>query len=240
MAIVTEADSPVALPERYAEPWRDRFYASITPRLSAGMSILDVGSGRNPSLVKAERPERALYAGLDLSAEELAAAGPGAYDESIVADATAVQPALAGRFDLVLSWQVLEHVKPLPQAMDNFHLYLKPGGVLVALFSGSWSAFGIANRVLPDRVGSELVGRVMRRRNSDRPVFPAHYDGCHASALRTTLADWSSVEITPLYRGASYFHFSSVLSRLYLAYENRAKRRGMENLATHYLLVATR
>lgn len=240
MGIVTEADSRVPLPARYQTPWREPYEAAIAVRLKPDNSVLDIGSGRNPSIDKEMRPSGVTYVGLDLSAGELAAADPGAYDEAVVSDITQPVPDLQGRFDLAVSWQVLEHVRPLDHAIENIATYLRPGGTLVALFSGTWSAFGVANKLIPDRVGSELVGRVMRRKNSDRPVFPAHYDRCYDSALRRLFADWGAVRIEPYFRGATYFHFAPPLQRLYLAYENLISRRPMPNLATHYLVVATR
>jgi len=112
----------------------------------AGMTVLDVGSGRNPTVPAADRPPRTTYLGLDISSDELRMSGHGAYDGLFVADiATAPIPSLAGAVDLALSWQVFEHVKQLDRAFDNIYTYLKPGGALVSLFSGKWSAFGVVN-----------------------------------------------------------------------------------------------
>lgn len=238
--VVTEVDSRVELPERYHHDWRAPFRAAVNESLAAGSSVLDVGSGRNPAIPVAERPYRTEYVGLDLSATELEAAGRDAYDRAVVADLVHFVPELSGAFDLAVSWQVLEHVSSLEEAVNNIFGYLRPGGRFVAMFSGGRSAFGIANRVLPNSIGHELVGRVMRRKNSDKPVFPAYYDRCHASAIRRTFDGWTEVRITPFFRGATYFTFSPALMRAYLAYENLICRRDAAELATHYLVVAQR
>lgn len=229
----------VALPARYHSRWRDPFEAPIFERLTPGVSVLDIGSGRHPAIPPSQRPENVRYVGLDLSRDELLAAGPEAYSEAVEADATAFQPELEGRFDLAVSWQVLEHVKDLDGTISNVRRYLRPGGTLVTLFSGSWSAFGVVNRVLPNKVGARVVDPLMSRTENNIPVFPAYYDKCHSSALRPIFGSWSSAEITPLYCGASYFGFSRPVQRAYLAYENLIERRSIENLATHYLVVAT-
>lgn len=228
------------LPARYRVPLRQGFERSIGERLAPGVRILDIGSGRHPAISPAERPEGVSYVGLDLSLSELQAAGSGAYDETIAADATRFLAELADRFDLVVSWQVLEHVADMAATLENVKRYLKPGGRFVAQFSGAWSAFGIINRVLPDRVGARIVDRTMKRTENNIPVFPAYYDRCSARALDPLLAGWSNHELTPIYFGAAYFNFLPPLKRLYLAYENAASRRGAENLATHYLLTAER
>lgn len=240
MTKVSEAHPQVEMPPRYHSRWREPFEANIRSRLRDGMTVLDLGSGRNPTVVPEERPPRTRYVGLDVSEEELLMAGSGAYDELVVADLATPVHALVGTIDLAVSWQVFEHVKPLDRALDNLHAYLKPGGTLISLFSGRWSAFGIANRLLPSPVGSRLVERSMRRRGTNHPVFPAFYDRCSERGLRQMTAGWKEVEIYPLFRGANYFHFSRMLTRAYLAYENTVHRVGVADLATHYLLIARR
>lgn len=231
---------PVPMPARYEVPWRSRFDDPVRERLAPGMSVIDIGSGRHPAVAVEERPESVDYVGLDLSLEELEAAGPGAYSETVAADATVFQPELAGRFDLALSWQVLEHVSDLEATIGNVRRYLKPGGSFVAMFSGAWSSFGVINRILPDRIGAKVVDRTMKRTENNIPVFPAHYDKCTARALRPVLADWSGAELIPEYHGAPYFDFLPPVKRVYLAFENLLERRRLENLATHYLLIAER
>jgi 2-polyprenyl-6-hydroxyphenyl methylase/3-demethylubiquinone-9 3-methyltransferase len=229
----------VPLPPRYHDIWEAPFRAAVESALRPGIAILDLGSGRNPTVPHDERPPGTTYVGLDLSRNELAAAPPGSYDEEVVADIGTLQEQLVDRFDLVVSWQVLEHVRDLGAAMVRIRAYLRPGGTFVAMFSGSRSAFALINRVLPFHIGAPLVARVMGR-SSSNPVFPAYYDRCHASALHELLAGWSRVHISPFFRGAAYFRFSRLLSSAYLTYEDVAARNGWDNLATHYLVIATR
>lgn len=240
MSGVGVADAKVELPPRYYTSWRGPFEDNIRARLRDGMTVLDVGSGRNPTLPPSERPPNTRYVGLDLSGEELRRAGPGAYDEVVVADVARRLPTLVGSVDLAVSWQVFEHIKPLNAVLDNLHAYLKPGGTLISLFSGRWSAFGVVNLLIPNALGSRLITRSMRRQGTNQPVFPAHYDHCTYSALSRMTSRWSDVEIHPLFRAATYFHFSRLLTRMYLAYENTVRRAGLTNLATHYLLIARR
>jgi len=228
------------MPPRYSVPWRQAFDDPIRERIAAGSAVLDIGSGRHPAIEPSDRPDGVRYVGLDLSREELDAAGDGAYTETIAADATTLRPDLAGQFDLVISWQVLEHVRDLEATIRNIRGYLKPGGLFVALFSGSWSAFGVINRVLPNRVGSKLVDRAMKRTENNVPVFPAYYDRCSHRALVPLFAEWRMAEIEPLYNGAGYFAFAPPLQKAYLAYENQIERRRVANLATHYLVIAER
>jgi SAM-dependent methyltransferase len=168
------------------------------------------------------------------------AAPPGEYVETVQADATVLQADLVNQFDVVVSWQVLEHVSDLRSTTENIRRYLKPGGLFVAVLSGTWSAFGIINRILPHGIAKQVVEPIMHRRESNTPVFPAYYDQCYDRALRRILTSWAEAEVYALYRGANYFSFAKPLLRAYIAYENFIERRGMANLATHYMVTGIR
>lgn len=224
------------LPGRYAEGWKDPFLELVKRELKPGIAILDVGSGRQPCVPPDMRPNHCRYVGLDISLAELQAAESGSYDDFMVSDVTEVQPQLRGQYDLIVSWQVLEHVGSLDAAIDNLHSYLKPGGVLIAQFSGAFSVFGVANRVVPRSIGVWAMKTLLGR--DPTTVFPAYYHHCWYGKLHELTSDWSEAEVIPRFRGAVYFRFSRLLQRFYVAYEDWAVRSVHLNLATHYLLYA--
>jgi SAM-dependent methyltransferase len=152
----------------------------------------------------------------------------------VAADVTHYVSDLANRFDMVLSWQVLEHVRSVPAALDNFHAYLRPGGLAVVILSGRFSAFGLLNMLLPGRVGAPLVAHVMGR--DPETVFRAYYDHCYNDALARLGRKWSSARVVSAWNGAGYFRSVRPLQALYVAYEEWAATSGRENLATHYIL----
>jgi SAM-dependent methyltransferase len=226
------------LPVRYQARWEGPFEAQVRGLLQPGIAVLDVGAGRRPTIEPESRPSSCHYVGLDISDGELAAAPAGSYDEAWVADATRFVPALEGRFDLIVTFQVLEHVKPLDAALENFRSYLRPGGHFVGQFSGTFSFFGLASRLIPHRVTVWLV-----RRFTQRPadtIFPAYYHHCWDGAIRRILHGWTRVDVRPRYLGAGYLSSMPLAQRLYLVYEEWARRSGRRNLATHYLVVAER
>ena len=228
------------LPERYPTEldFRALFDERAIPLLREASTVLDVGSGRHPTYGPAARPAGCTYVGLDLLAEELAAAPPGSYDEAVVGDLATFVPALEGRADLAVSWQVLEHVKPLDDAVENLRRYLRPGGHLVAQFSGTFGLFGLLSRLVPERVTPLLLERLF-----DRPrqtTFRTYYHQCWASALERIGAGWSSFEVIPRHLGGGYFGFSRHAQAAYLAYEEWAYRTGRDNLASYYLVVGRR
>ena len=224
------------LPSRYAEDWEGSFYRFMGSRRYDAANILDVGSGRRPAVSPALRPAGCCYVGLDVSLTELALAPPSSYDEMVCDDLTQIRSDLVGRFDLIVSWQVLEHVPHPDVALNHLRAYLSERGRLVALLSGRYSCFGLANRVVPNRLGHRL-GALVTRREPDT-VFDAHYRDCYYDGLARMLSGWSRIDIHPRYRGETYFRFWRPMHRAYLGYESWAQRADLRNLATHYFVVA--
>src|SRR5581483_8166375 len=138
--------------------------------------------------------------------------------------------------DVIISWQVLEHVSSLPRALSNLRAALRPGGTLVAQTSGSYAAFALAARVMPHRLRVTLMARQLGHAEEEK--FPTHYDRCTARAIRKMLLQWESSEIVPFFRGAPYFGMSRPLQRMYLRYEDFIYSRSWDSLATHYLIMA--
>jgi SAM-dependent methyltransferase len=226
------------LPTQYRFPLEHEFDRRVARALRPGIHVLDVGSGRRPCVPGELRPRGAFYVGLDVSGDELAAAGGGSYDDRVVADvAGPVQLGLVDRFDLVVSFQVLEHVRPLDRALDNMRAYLRPGGRMIVQMSGAFTPFSLLGRVVPHGAKVRVLERFLDR--DPVKVFPAHYDRCWASALRHLTADsWGEVEVVPLHRGAAYLHFSKPLRAAYLVYERSLARHGLDDLAAYYIVDA--
>src|SRR4051794_16405678 len=108
MNVVTDVHPAVDAPARYQTLWRQPFDDQVRARLRPGITVLDVGSGRTPTISPADRPARTTYVGLDLSRDELLRAGPGAYDHVVVGDLAIRAQELVNTVDLAVSWQVFE------------------------------------------------------------------------------------------------------------------------------------
>lgn len=130
------------LPARYERGHRDLFDSYARPTLRPFASVLDIGAGRSPTFPEAARPADCTYVGLDLSGQELASAPTGSYDDVVASDVRARVPSLIGQFDAIISWQVLEHVKPLPTAIENLRSYLRPGGSSLLSSRARWGCSG--------------------------------------------------------------------------------------------------
>lgn len=223
------------LPDRYGYRMQDVFLGRLRPLLRQGITILDVGAGRSPTLAPADRPAGCRYLGLDISREELDAAGADAYHGTYVHDIA--EPLTEPReVDLIISWQVLEHVSSLALALSNLRALLRPGGTLLAQTSGSFAAFAVAARMMPHSLRVKAMKRLLGHCPEEK--FPTRYDHCTARALTELLSEWESSEIVPFFRGATYFSMWRPLQRLYLRYEDFICSHRWNNLATHYLIVA--
>lgn len=223
------------LPARYVsqnEAFRTRVLAALAPK----MAVLDVGGGRFPALTPEDRPPGMLYVGMDISRDELEQAPTGSYDELVESDITTRMLDLESRFDLILSHQLLEHVRPLDVAFENMRAYLRPGGRLITRLSGGRALSALLNRALPHRLTVSAL-RVLLGREPNT-VFPTHYDKCSYDELNRMLSSWSRADMDCHYLGADYFRFFLPLQSLYLFYERLAMRN--PNLASNYLVDAVR
>ncbi|MGE3961910.1 MAG: class I SAM-dependent methyltransferase [Dehalococcoidia bacterium] len=228
------------LPQRYRELFDAGFQERLRPYLSEGCYVLDVGSGRRPAIPPEERPADCYYVGLDVDGAELELAPLGSYAETWTADITQpLPPELVGRFDIVLSFQAVEHVSAVDSAIAHMGDALRPGGLLVFQTSGAFGVLpALVNRVVPRRLALGLLARLTGR--DPATVFPAVYDRCWASALESDLRSWDSPQVTPLFFGGFYLLSAPYLLWPYLAWEELTKRARWKNLATHYLVSAIR
>lgn len=226
------------LPPRYAtDTWHVPFQPRLEAALRPGMRILDVGAGARPMVAPADRPAGVTYVGFDVDGEELRKAPPGSYDEMVVGDLTVREPALVGRFDLVLSWLTMEHVKPVPDALRNLRSYLAEDGRFLGYLAGGRSMHAVLNRIVPHRLAKPIMQRLWGR--VPDTVFRAHYDHCWYDALREVADDaWSTAEVIPLFTGGWYLQWSPLLRAPYLAYEEWAVTGDRRNLAPYYLIDA--
>ncbi len=214
------------------------FRDAYGPALLPGAQVLDVGSGRRPAITPDDRPVRVRYVGLDLSAAELEAAPGGSYDETHVASVETFLPALAERFDLIVSWQVLEHVRDMAATLEALLRYLKPGGWMVLEFTGKWSIPGVLGRIVPRRLG--LWGLVHLVGRKPEGIFPAYFDRCSASELRVLLREARDVRIEPRFSGEGYFRWLPPLRWLWIRVSEQLARGHHDDLASYYLVVARR
>jgi 2-polyprenyl-3-methyl-5-hydroxy-6-metoxy-1,4-benzoquinol methylase len=227
------------LPERYREKWVGPVTDAAAAAIRPGSSVLDVGGGAMPIIPTAARPEGTTYVGLDVAEGEMEKAPDGSYDETYVAEIEKPPSELLERFDLAVSFQVLEHVNSMEQALEGTRACLKPGGTFVSQMTGGKAWFAMLNRMIPDSVAEFGMEKLLGR--EPETVFHANYDASTYSDLIELLGSWKSVKLQPRYLGATYLSFSRPLAWAYVhGYENRLVRRDKRDFATHLVLTAVK
>lgn len=171
--------------------------------------MMEIGGGRGPLLA----PHEAHAAGVactvnDISERELSL-GPPDFAKAVFDVAGDIDPSLHGRFDLVISRMVMEHVRDAPRAWANIAALLAPGGVALAFHPTLYAPPFVINHLAPERMTAPLLRLFFSdRHEGDFPKFPARYELCRADpgivqpALRA--AGFSEVLSAPFW-GDRYF-----------------------------------
>ena len=188
------------------------FREKVLPALlKPGLRVLDVGGGKRPAISPARKQELGLYVlGLDVSAEELTQAPPGAYDQTIVGDVAATR--IPGQYDLVFSRAVLEHVQDPAGAIANLASVLVPGGVMAHVMPCRNAPFAIVNRALGNRTARQLLFAIFPEKQ-ENSGFLAHYHHCTPTRLSRICrqAGLEVVDLTPYYNSG----YTSFFAPLY-------------------------
>lgn len=114
------------------------------------LRVLDAGCGANAHLafggLRPSSLEGAHVTGLDIDGAALAANRR--LDERIVGSVE-TYPLPNEAFDIVVCWDVLEHLRRPYMALDNLQRALKPGGLMILGFPNVLSLKGIVTKVTP-------------------------------------------------------------------------------------------
>jgi SAM-dependent methyltransferase len=141
--------------------FRDQVLPSL---LRPGMRVLDVGGGKEPAI----------------SADELAQAPPGSFDQTIVGDVASVS--IPGTYDLIFSRAVLEHVADPRAAIRNLARVLAPGGTMAHFMPCGNAPFAVLNRMLGNQTARRLLFSIFPEKEKGSG-FRAFYRDCTPSRL---------------------------------------------------------
>lgn len=217
-------------------PQFDQFVANFL-NSHEGITLVDIGAGRHcdysDRVVK--RPRRVV--GVDISGDELAR-NP-FLDEQIEADACTPLPHLDGEADLLVSKATQEHLRDNAAFLENAARILKPGGMLVLVFTNRYAPFAFINRLLPEKVSSFLL---------DKPAptwrgqvgFKTFYDRTNYSAFRQLLvqAGYRDINIKTGYFSSAYFRFFVPLYLLSLGFDLIRHTLRIKDFGSYYLVTA--
>ena len=201
--------------------------------------VLELGGGRWPSFRLAELPDTLRsYTVNDVSEEELSLV-PEGYQKAcfdVAGDASAFE----GRYDVVFSRFLAEHVRDGKAMHRNVHQVLKPGGVAFHLIPTLYALPFVINRLLPERAGQKLLD-VLTPRRKISPKFPAYYSRCHGDtrAMRRMFEEigYKRVEIRNFY-GHFYYEHIPGLRDLEKLFAQMAARKQWSNVTSYAYIFA--
>jgi 2-polyprenyl-6-hydroxyphenyl methylase/3-demethylubiquinone-9 3-methyltransferase len=216
--------------------FRERVLPSL---LKSGLRVLDVGGGKRPAISVQTKQQLGLHVvGLDVSEEELAQAPPGAYDTTVVGDVAAVP--IPGKYDLVFSRAVLEHVADPGSAIANLTRVLVPGGIMAHVMPCRNAPFAVVNRLLGNRSARRLLFAIFPEKQ-ENSGFLAHYRDCTPSRLSRTCREsgLEIVDLTPYYN-SGYTSFFAPLYTVEMLRQALMCSLRLEDFAEGFSIVARR
>jgi SAM-dependent methyltransferase len=195
------------LPERVRRDGNKTFIRDLLPTAFArGTTVYDLGGGSRPALDVAEKRRLGItVVGLDISADELAAAPAGAYDYTIAADlCTFVGP---GDADAVVCMATLEHVPDMAGAMRALASTVKPGGRVLMFAPCRNAVFARINLMLPESLKQRLLFSLFPHKAGGHDGFKAYYDRCTPREIEA-LAAANGLDVVErrLFWASSYAH----------------------------------
>src|SRR5262245_2639792 len=173
-------------------------------------TVADIGGGAKPLLPGGLVDKYDLhYYVLDISKTELSKAPSWCNRLEADIESRNFNPDMLGKFDLVFSHMLLEHIKDPIQAHKNINGLLKRNGLAVHFYPSPHNLPLFINRLVPETLSRMLVNFFQPTRDKVYDVkFPAYYKLCGASdhRLRSILEPLGySVEEHVGYIGHSYY-----------------------------------
>ena len=179
---ILEPLPPLRLSPRLKAPGATSFELHIREKAAqtAGrLRILEAGCGNKWSLNLAGVNYTLTGVDVDRDALEIRKNKVRDTDEICVGDLRTTELFAPGSFDVIYNSFVLEHVDGAEKVLDNFMLWLAPGGLLLVRFPDRNSVYGFLTRVTPFWFHVFVKKYIQGVPNAGKPGFdpyPTHYD----------------------------------------------------------------
>jgi SAM-dependent methyltransferase len=168
------------------------FYTRVRSLLEPSFTVLDIGCGRGrhaeertaKSNLKILNDHCQTVIGIDVNP---AARDNPFVDQFHLIDANSRWPIPDGSVDLAVSDYVLEHVENPDLFFSECRRVIRPGGYLCMRTTNALSYFGVAARIIPNRLHSSVVQRAYVNPRKEEDVFPIRYRCNTVHAVRRAL-----------------------------------------------------
>jgi SAM-dependent methyltransferase len=179
---ILEPLPPLRLSPRLKAPGATSFEQHIREKAAqttGTLRILEAGCGNKWSLNLAGVNYTLTGVDVDRDALEIRKNKVRDTDEICVGDLRTTELFAPGSFDVIYNSFVLEHVDGAEKVLDNFMLWLAPGGLLLVRFPDRNSVYGFLTRVTPFWFHVFVKKYIQGVPNAGKPGFdpyPTHYD----------------------------------------------------------------
>jgi SAM-dependent methyltransferase len=191
------------------------FFTQVAALLRPDHLVLDFGAGRgefmydDPSTYRAWLQNfRGRCAHVDGCDPDEAVLTNPALDAAAVIEIGQPLPYQDGRFDLIVSRYVFEHITKPEWAAQELLRVLKPGGWICAITPNKWGYVALASQLLPNRLHRSALSRVQPGRQGG-DVFPTAYLLNRPAAVRRYFGHAADIYHYSTSAVPSY-HFGSV------------------------------
>ena len=210
-------------------------FGELIHKVYEGRDILEIGAGRRPMLPESLHHQIRSYTINDISKQELDLA-PDTLHKVVYDFSDHIPETEAGKYDLIFSSMVLEHVKSGSRFFDNLYFALKPGGISLHLHPTLFAPPMVANYLFPEKLTKPLlIAFRPHRTDEDTPKFPARYSYCYSTGKhikRLKGKGFSKVTILPFWKH-TYYRNIPVLEAVRKKIARVAHRRNWRHLTTN-------
>lgn len=181
------------------------------------LRVLDAGCG---GALRIRLPKSAHITGIDISPDS--AARNTTIADIIIGDVQ-TYPLPRQAFDVVICWELLEHVREPRAALTHFVKTLRQGGLIVLAIPNPHSLKGLITRLSPHGLHVWILRHILKQKNAGRPGFaPFHTylspDIAPPALERFFLAHNMSVRFLRLYEGKRLSTLRQHMPWLYYVY----------------------
>jgi len=221
------------------DEWASENYKNVIQNIIQTLGlrrVMEIGGGRSPLFSRKEAEALGLeYTVNDISEAELSIA-PDWTKKACFDAAGDIPDGLQGKFDLIFSKMVLEHVSSGRRYYENIFRCLRSGGVAMTFYPTMFCMPFVVNRIIPEAASRAILLAMDGYRSDDqRPKFPAYYSWCYSTRhCETKIKNigFSSVKIVPFY-GHSYYESLPGLKTLHRATTNLIKEYDFHPLSSY-------
>ena len=173
--------------------------------------VLEAGCGSNAAF---EMQDNAYVVGLDISEQQLKLND--GLDEKHLGDLQ-YYTFSSESFDLIVCWNVLEHLLEPERALKNMYRWLAPGGIMILALPNVLSATGFATKFTPFWFHVWFYRNILKYENAGR----------YGNGPFRTFLSWS-ISMPRLLRFAEEHDLSVRFSKLYSTCGGKGRGRGLE------------